>query len=126
MKRQGFLLTVGLLTIAGLSAGLLGGCETPSTGAGTSKLPGSSRADATLQRDAVQMVWLFEAMADEECDERRIVDTRVTVPPEVVGKSPWSEQWVVDRCGKQVTYTVDFTPTPERGGTDFKVHKPED
>jgi hypothetical protein len=123
MRRQACLQAIFCLAVAGL----LGGCETPSSGGGgTSKLPGSSAADAMLQRDALQMVWLLEAVAEEECDERRVIDTRVTVPPEVVGKSPWSEEWIVDRCGKQLTYTVDFTPTPERGGTDFKVHKAEE
>ncbi len=99
---------------------LVSGCAMTSLG-GASRLPGTSEAAATLQRDTAQLVMMYDTAADDQCENRRIVNTEITVYPEIPGKSAWAEKWTVDRCGEIAYYAVGFTPTPKRGGTDFSV-----
>lgn len=87
------------------------------------RLPGVSGADDALQRGAARMIWFLEALDDRECEDRRIVDTAILKLPRKPGRSPWTEKWTVDRCGELVFYKIRFTPTPDIGGTDFKVSR---
>lgn len=90
---------------------------------GEDRLPGVSGADNELQRGAARMIWFLEALDDRECEDRRIVDTAILKLPRKPGRSPWTEKWTVDRCGELVFYKIRFTPTPDIGGTDFKVSR---
>ncbi len=96
----------------------------------SSRLPGVSGADNALQRSVADMIWLLEYIesvredaeaATCELAERRIINTEVLKLPEKPGRSDWIEKWTVDRCGEVVYYSIKFTPTPKKGGTDFKV-----
>ena len=89
-------------------------------GCATAKLPGTSGAGYILQRDASQFVMILESAGDNTCKQSKIINTEITEHPKNPGKDPWTEKWTVDRCGKQVYYRVQFTPSP-RGGTDFSV-----
>lgn len=84
------------------------------------KLPGKSIADARLQKDVLSTVWILDAVGDNVCTQRKVVDTAVTIIGQRPGVDPWTEQWAVERCGKRVDYVVEFKPAPS-GGTDFQV-----
>lgn len=92
------------------------GCAT--TRLPTMKLPGQSGASAVLQRDVLQMPMFWP---DSICKQVKVVNTEIVDYPKNPGKDPWTEKWTVDRCGEMVYYEVVFTPTPEIGGTDFRV-----
>jgi hypothetical protein len=81
--------------------------------------------DAALQKDVWRLIVLADefatsAVAAEPCHERQVEAIELLDGPSIdadgawVG-GPWSEQWTVDRCGTQVSYTIDFSPDPERG-----------
>ena len=84
------------------------------------KLPGGSIADVRLQKDILSMVWILDAVGDNACTQRKVVDTAVTVSGQRPGVDPWTERWTVERCGQRIAYVVELTPSP-KGGTDFQV-----
>ena len=84
------------------------------------KLPGGSIADARLQQNALSAVWIMDTASDNTCSQRKVVDTAVSITGQHAGVDPWTEKWTVDRCGKQIDYLVEFSPSPQ-GGTDFSV-----
>ena len=84
------------------------------------KLPGESIADSRLQQDVLSTVWTLDAVWDNACTQRSVVDTAVIVSGQRPGADPWTERWTVERCGKRVDYIIEFTPSP-KGGTDFRV-----
>ncbi len=96
---------------------------------GAQMFPGGI-ADATLQAD----VWLTLLIADkvaagvdsaaDPCKERQVtgiemLDLGLTAEGEW-DAGPWTERWMVDRCGTRVAYTIDFTPG-DQGRTDFSI-----
>lgn len=91
------------------------GCATKSI-----QLPGNTKADPVLQRDAAQFVMLLESEEQSRCAQRKIINTEVKEHPAVPGKDPWIERWTIDRCGSLVYYKVIFTPSAS-GGTDVSV-----
>jgi len=88
--------------------------------AGGKKLPGSSLANAVLQRDVAQQIAMLEMIFGEGCKKSKIIDTEVIEPPATLNVDPWVERWTVDRCGTRVHYRVELTPS-KGGGTDFGV-----
>ena len=86
-----------------------------------SLLPGSSIASATLQRDTLRLVSIYENTNEEDCEDIQLTDTEVLSMPDAWGKSSWTEKWTVNRCGKLVYYEIVYTPRSERPGTDIVV-----
>ena len=86
------------------------GCATTSI-----QLPGNTKADQVLQRDAARFVMLLESAEESRCIRHKIVNTEVVEHPNNPGKDPWIERWTVDRCGSLVYYKVKFTPSPTAG-----------
>lgn len=84
----------------------------------TALAQGGTADSPILQRDVTQTVLIADYAMDMQCRERKVVST------EVIEASPdrktGAERWVLERCGKLVSYRVTFKPSP-RGGTDFAV-----
>lgn len=108
------------LRIAAVSAPLVG-CAV--------RLAGQTIADTTLQADTLRAVILKDIAdsrqeGDEGCQSRKVVNTEV-VEPLVTGgaqfRGKWSEQWTLDRCGKRVYYSIEFTTG--QAGTFFQVSR---
>ncbi|WP_455209120.1 hypothetical protein [Kaarinaea lacus] len=89
---------------------LVGSCATQSI-----QLPGNTKADQVLQRDAARFVMLLESAEESRCVQRKIVNTEVEEHPNDSDKDAWIERWTVDRCGSLVYYKVKFTPSPTAG-----------
>jgi len=93
-------------------------------------MPGETLGELTLQRDTAQTIFAFEKALAPDCAAPKVVDTKVVEKlsgVEVKDGRPvggkWSERWVVDRCGTQVTYGVSYEADP-KGGTNIGVTKP--
>lgn len=73
-------------------------------------LPGETKADPRLQRDALAAA---KAMAVAEnpqgCERSWTTDTRA-VEPYKDGKTPWVEQWTFDLCGNKAVVEMSFLP----------------
>ena len=89
------------------------------------KLPGFSLADAKLQRDVTGNIQAMETILGGGCRKSMVVDTEIVESPARLNVDRWVEHWTVDRCGTQVRYRVELTPSP-KGGTDFGVSILED
>ncbi len=76
-------------------------------------LPGMTRADATLQRDALGSAYKA-ATKGRTC---RFPGVRTTQAGPVMADGRWSEQWEIVACGERVPVTIQFIPRPDR--TDF-------
>jgi hypothetical protein len=129
MKTPRRVLTIGRLAVLLLTAVIIAAYAGDDPQDQT-RLPGVSGADNELQRGAANIIWMLEGIeiarqgtevAACELGERRIVDTEVLKLPKRPGKSPWVEKWTVDRCGELVYYSIEFTPTPKKGGADIEV-----
>jgi hypothetical protein len=93
-------------------------------------LPGSTRSDPVLQRDAAVIVYTnMRIVAEKTCDPKNflILDTRFVafdpapIPDAKAGPNAraWSEVWFATACGREITANVTFTPGPT--GTSIKV-----
>ena len=82
--------------------------------------PGDTSAGYVLQGDVQSMINANE-IAQGHPFGARVVDTKVL--SEDAGTI--TEAWHVKRGAKIVIYTVELTPSP-RGGTDIRVHLPEE
>ena len=89
------------------------------------KFPGTSLASALLQSDVARNIDLLESAFGAGCKSARVVNTEVIETPARINVDPWVERWTVDRCGVNVHYRVELTPS-KRGGTDFAVSLMED
>jgi hypothetical protein len=73
-------------------------------------LPGETKADPRLQRDALAAA---KAMAVAEnpqgCERSWTTDTR-EIEPYKDGKTPWVEQWTFDLCGNKAVVEMSFLP----------------
>lgn len=73
-------------------------------------LPGETKADPRLQRDAI-VVAKAAAVAENPkgCDHSWTTDTRA-VKPYKDAHTPWVEQWSFDLCGKKAVVEMSFLP----------------
>lgn len=79
-------------------------------------LPGSTRADPALQKDAVQYAANWAAIAvgkNDDCKVKYIADTEfleqeAALPGAKV--APWREQWTQIQCHRKVTIPLRFIP----------------
>jgi len=96
------------------------------------KLPGQTLTNdvAVLQKDVLSDMSVGERALG--CRKWRVTSTRISKPPKTLGIekgtglawAQWEERWIVDRCGKKVTYTIRFDM---RGaaGTMFEFQLPK-
>jgi len=89
-------------------------------------LPGGTIADIVLQYDTLVNIVVFEIIAVDPCQNRRIANTEVIEAPhdlrfegETLVYVVWAERWTVDRCGALVTYRADYES--DVGGTNYVV-----
>ena len=71
-----------------------------------------------LQRNILQFILALDS--DKDCNQRKLVNTELVIPPTSANNFTAVERWTLDRCGKPTFYRVTLNPSP-RGGTDFKV-----
>lgn len=83
-----------------------------------STVPGKTVASPVLQRDILQFILALDS--DKDCNQRKLVNTEIVIPPTSANSFTAVERWTLDRCGKPTPYQVIMSPSP-RGGTDFKV-----
>jgi TolB protein len=57
--------------------------------------------------------------SESGCKDSRVVNT---ILADEYSRGAWSERWIVDRCGSDVTYLISFAINPN-GGADFTVRK---
>lgn len=79
-------------------------------------LPGSSKADPVLQKDALESAYVA-ASAGKRCTPFAV---RNTAAGEKQGDGRWDETWDLLVCGERVPVTMTFAPTGQ-GGTNFKA-----
>ena len=83
-------------------------------------LPGETKADPKLQRDAIRAAKAAVAGANlPGCEKSWVTDTR-EIQPYKDGNTPWSERWKFDLCGKSAEVEMSFTPAAG-AGTSFGV-----
>lgn len=83
-------------------------------------LPGETKADPRLQRDAIRAAKAAVAGANPPgCEKSWVTDTR-EITPYKDGATPWSERWKFDLCGKGAEVEMSFTPAGG-AGTSFGV-----
>ena len=82
--------------------------------------PSQTLTNPQLQRDVRDYILQLELASDEKCQEYSIIRTEVIEYPSRVGINNWAERWVVDRCGQNIYYRIEFRPD-ERGGAYFRV-----
>lgn len=79
-------------------------------------LPGSSKADPVLQKDALQSAYVA-ASAGKRCTPFAV---RNTAAGEKQPDGRWEETWDMLVCGERVPVSLTFVPTGD-GGTTFKA-----
>ncbi|OGX33613.1 MAG: hypothetical protein A2787_00500 [Omnitrophica WOR_2 bacterium RIFCSPHIGHO2_01_FULL_48_9] len=94
---------------------LLTGCATMQA----TNIPGQTSASLTLKADILNMINMIENAQAPGCSHK-VVDTKFIG---TTGNSV-NEEWIVESCGKQISYPVTLTPDP-KGGTYFGVKTPE-
>jgi len=78
-------------------------------------LPGETKADPRLQRDAIRLVKIAATPANPpSCEKSWVTDTR-EIDPYKDGNTPWSERWKLDLCGKSAEVDMLFTPSAGAG-----------
>ena len=97
---------------------------------GTPKIPGETLGEPLLQRDTNRTILEIEKTLAPDCAAPKVVDTKVLEKPANVDvrdsrpvQGTWSERWIVDRCGTQVAYRVNYAIDP-KGGTNIAIEKP--
>lgn len=86
--------------------------------------PGSTMASVQLVRDT--MVPAMAAAAgrarpDKDCKKINVLDMRVTENQETAGRTPWTEVWTFNFCGKPGDAEITFTPDADNKGTTFVI-----
>ena len=81
--------------------------------------PGTTIADASLQRNGLRHAVSAARAAAPTCDRITVNETRLNGPAGLAprtGKTtqPWTETWVLGACGRLVAVPMEFTPD-ERG-----------
>jgi hypothetical protein len=93
-------------------------------------LPGSTRCDPALQRDAAMTVYTnVRTAVEKSCEAKNflIKDTEfVAFDPAAIlnakagpNAHAWSETWSIVACGREIT--AHLTLTPDANGTSIKV-----
>ena len=78
-------------------------------------LPGETKADPRLQRDAIGAAKAMAAAENPQgCERSWTTDTRA-VEPYKDAKTPWTERWSFDFCGKKAVVEMSFLPSPNAG-----------
>jgi hypothetical protein len=78
-------------------------------------LPGETKADPRLQRDAIGAAKAMAAAENPKgCERSWTTDTRA-VEPYKDAKTPWVERWSFDLCGKKAVVEMSFLPSPGAG-----------
>jgi hypothetical protein len=81
-------------------------------------LPGETKADPRLQRDAIRGAKGAAAGANSSgCDKSWVTDTK-EIEPYKNATTPWSERWSFDLCGTRAEVEMSFFPAGA-GGTTF-------
>ncbi|HKA33081.1 MAG TPA: hypothetical protein VKH64_07705 [Candidatus Binatia bacterium] len=81
--------------------------------------PETTRAKPKTQEDVMAMIQVMEPAIDKSCGERELKRTEV-VKRATAEDYTAVERWIIDRCGKEVSYLVTFRPSTA-GGVDFSV-----
>jgi hypothetical protein len=114
-------LTLGAAALA-LVALAFGGCagskpDLGSPAAAWAPAPGATDADSSEQVRVVTAIRAMDDLRVDRCRERRVSDTAILdstargADSTAAGsRLPRHERWTIDRCGKQVSYFVEFTP----------------
>lgn len=78
-------------------------------------LPGETKADPRLQRDALKGAQAMAAANNPQgCERIWTTDTRA-VEAYKDSKTPWTEHWSFDLCGKKAVVEMSFLPSPSAG-----------
>ena len=85
-----------------------------------STVPRKTAASPALQRDILQLIFGLDSGGDKDCNQRKLVNTEIIIPPTSANSFTSVERWTIDRCGKPIPYQVNMNPSP-RGGTDFSA-----
>src|SRR4029450_7061457 len=118
-----------------------GGCRTPGSDPGSPAVagapaPGATHADSAEQVRVVKAIRAMDDLRVDRCKERRVSDTAILGSSGAAlasagtaggadSTTAWSylprhERWTIDRCGKQVSYLVEFSPG-DSGGVAITV-----
>ena len=142
MVRSGAILLVGVIA---LCVGALGGCAGSKTDLGSPAMawapaPGATAADSAEQVRVVQAIRAMDNLRTDRCTERRVSDTAVLNSAGAMAaglgavgagaaahdsiaaweRFPRHERWTIDRCGKRVSYLVEFS-REDSGGVAITV-----
>lgn len=78
-------------------------------------LPGETKADPRLQRDAIQIAKAAAAtVGAPACNKSWTTDTKA-VEPYKDSQTPWVERWSFDVCGKPAVVEMSFLPGGSSG-----------
>jgi hypothetical protein len=78
-------------------------------------LPGETKADPRLQRDAIGIAKAAAAAENPPgCERSWTTDTRA-VEPYKDAKTPWTERWSFDLCGEKAVVEMSFLPSAGAG-----------
>ena len=85
-------------------------------------LPGTTRADLPLQRQALLIA--IRGVPDKAslCHDVRVVDTALAPDAPTGRTAPWSETWTVLACDEAYPVPLRFTPSAD--GATIKVDQP--
>jgi hypothetical protein len=82
--------------------------------------PGATCADSAQQARAIQAIVAMDDLRDDRCSKRRVTDTTVLDSARVASDVPRRERWTLDRCGKPVSYLLEFS-REDSGGVAITV-----
>ena len=83
-------------------------------------LPGGTKTDPRLQRDAIRAAKTAAGTANPPgCEKSWVTDTR-EIEPYKDAVTPWSEAWKFDLCGKSTEVEMSFVPSAG-AGTSFNA-----
>lgn len=86
-------------------------------------VPGETRADLALQRDALRYVWLGAKVAAPACTTPHVRHTRYDGVVDAARKA-WRETWIMAACGQTIALPITFTPDPTGTSISAKMPKP--
>jgi len=93
---------------------VLGVVQGPGTLGTVPLLPGNTRGDPQLQKDAVQYAMIAAGASGKDCAQGYVENTEFTDQgdkPVAGGKGPpWRELWTVIACGRKAQVTMRFIP----------------
>lgn len=85
-------------------------------------VPGETRADLTLQRDALKYAHLGAQAVAPGCTNGHVRHTRYDGVADARTKA-WRERWIVAACGRNVEVPITFTP--DSTGTTITAQMPK-